>query len=242
MNNAEKLLKNIQEQKVYQKPRWQFICKNMLFWVIFALSVFLGGISFSIIIFAFGNADFTLLGYSAHSKIELIMSFIPFFWIFFLFLFSIFAFLGLQHTKKGYKISFFVLSLINIGLSIAIGGILFLLGSSEKIENIVSEKISFYESIEEKKIKQWSHPELGLLSGTIENIDDEKKIIFLHDFSQNIWTIYYREADIKEVVALEKNEKIKVMGESITQEDQKNMFNAVEIRPWRGKGFQKHKY
>lgn len=228
MNNSEKLLVNIKTKKIHQKSRLYFIFKNTVFWSMGALSVFLGGLSFSIIFYALSTSDFSIFEHLNHSKLEFLFGIVPFIWIFSVLLFFVFSYIALEKTKKGYKIPKIFLLLGNIFLSILIGIIVFFMGVSENIEKIFAENIQMYESIEEKRLNQWSQAENGFLSGIIVSVNEET--IIINDFSNNIWEIDINNVEIKNRIELSTGEKIKIIGEISVE----NVFVANEIRPWEG--------
>jgi len=226
MKNSQKLLKKIQKQRISQKSRLQFNLKNIFFWALFAFSIIIGGLSFSVILFAFSQTDFDLLSNIPNSKIELFLGLLPFFWIFSSLLFLFISIFGIRHTKTGYRYSPLLVFGSSIILSIILGTSLFFTGGAERMEQIFAENISIYESLEERKVARWSLPENGFLSGRI--IKKEKAVIIIEDWNGKKWEVDFRGAIIKGRVFLEKNEKIKIVGK-ISEND---TFVARQIGPW----------
>lgn len=233
MKNSQKLLEKIQEQKIPQKSRQQFMLKNIFFWLFFIFSIIIGGLSFSIILFAFSQTDFNLLANTPNSKIELFLGILPFFWIISCVMFLFISIFGIRHTKKGYRYSPILVFSSGIILSIVLGTTLFFAGGAEKMERIFADNIPVYKSIEERKISRWSMPEKGFLSGIIlENKND--KTILIQDWNSEKWEVNFENAVIKGKIFLEKDVKIKMTGEISGD----NIFIATQIGPWErvGKG------
>ena len=227
MENSQKLLKKIQAEKIPQKSRWQFVFKNAFFWTLFVFSIIIGGLSFSVILFAFSQTDFDLLSHMPNSKIELFLGLLPFFWIISCLAFLLISIFGIRHTKTGYRYSPLLVFGSSIILSIIFGTALFFAGGAEKMERIFSENVSIYKSLEERKISRWSIPERGFLSGKIlENKNN--KIILIKDFNGKQWEINIQNTIIKGRMLLEKDEKIKIIGEI----SENNIFIAKQIGPW----------
>ncbi|MEA2098098.1 MAG: hypothetical protein U9P70_03435 [Patescibacteria group bacterium] len=229
MKNSQKLLEKIQSEKITQKPRKQFIFKNIFFWTLFIFSIAIGGLSFSVILFAFNQTDFDLLSHVPNSKIELLLGLLPFFWIISCFIFLLISIFGIRHTKTGYRYSPLLVFGSSIVLSIILGIIFFFAGGGEKMERIFSKNISVYKSLEERKISRWSRPEDGFLSGKI--VKKEENLI-IEDWNEKEWRIDFENAVIKGRLSLEKNEKIKMIGE-ISKD---NIFIATQIGPWERTG------
>ena len=235
MKNSLKLLEKIKSRNINPTARWKFILQNTFSWGAFFISVILGGLAFSVIIFSFSQEEVILFSHFSHSKIEFFLGILPFLWIIFVFLFFIFSYFLLRHTKRGYRYPLFIVLGGSISISILVGIVLFFNGGAEKFEKIFSQKIHLYEGIDEKKEKFWISPEKGFLSGQIIslNINDEEseeRRLEIRDFQGNEWRILYKENSVRQKVLLEKNEKIKIIGETTAE----NIFSAKEIRPWNG--------
>jgi len=232
MENSQKLLEKIQEQNIPQKSRLQFNLKNILFWMLFAFSIIVGGLSFSVILFAFNQTDFDLLSQIADSRIEFFLGLLPFFWILSCVVFLFVSTFGIRHTKTGYRYSPLLVFGSSIILSIILGTSLFFAGGAEKMEQIFAENVSVYKSLEERKISRWSTPENGFLSGKI--IEKKETIIIIEDWDGKKWEIDFKNAIIKGRISLDRNEKIKIIGKI----SRNNIFIATGIGPWErtGKG------
>ena len=229
MKSSQKLLEKIQSEKITQKPRKQFVLRNIFFWTLFAFSIAIGGLSFSVIIFAFNQTDFDLLSHIPNSKIELFLGLLPFFWIVSCLIFLLISIFGIRHTKTGYRYSPLLVFSSSIILSIVLGTILFFSGGAERMERIFSETVPVYKSLEEKKVSRWSRPENGFLSGRIIEKDEA---IIIEDLDEKKWEVDFKNAIIKGRISLEKNEKIKMIGEISGD----NIFIATQIGPWERSG------
>ena len=229
MKNSQKLLEKIQSEKIPQKSRGLFVLKNIFFWLLFAFSIIIGGLSFSIILFAFNQTDFDLLSHIPNSKIELLLGLLPFFWIISCLIFLLISIFGIRHTKTGYRYSPLLVFSSSIVLSIVLGTVLFFSGGAEKMERIFSENVPVYKSLEERKISRWSLPENGFLSGKI--VGKEENLI-IEDWNGKKWEIDFKNAIIKGRLSLEKDEEIKIIGKM----SESDIFIATQIGPWERMG------
>ncbi len=229
MKNSEKMLTKIKSRKVKQVPKWHFWAKNILFWTLFLISVKLGSLAFAIILFAIESTEFDMLSHITHSKIEFFLSMLPIFWIIFLGIFLWSAEWLFQKTKTGYRYSPTLIAGGSFVLSIVVGTILFFAGGGEKLEQKFAEKITFYQSIESRRIKRWSNPKNGFLSGKI--IIKEKNLV-IEDWNGKQFVVKIDKAIIRGGNYLKKDNKIKIIGKL----DKNNVFIADEIRPWQGRG------
>jgi len=227
MSNFDKILEKIENQHIEPTPKWFFRIKNLWFWLAFGFSIFIGSISFSIILYSIQQTDFELLQHVQHSKIETFLVLLPYFWIVLLILFSILAFFSFKSFKNAYKHS--LLSIIGLStfLSVLIGTLIFISGFGSLIENKFANKVELYKSIKERKLQHWMNPEEGFLAGKILIV--KKDTLIIQDFDEKIWTVYYSDIFIPPVLEIEKDENIKIIGKKKSD----NLFHVLEIRPWR---------
>lgn len=230
MKRSEKLIQTIRERDIKPAPRIYFVLKSAAVWGGFALAVALGAVAFSVILFSIQQTDFDLLGHLSHSRLEFVLVMLPFFWIASLFVFLLIAMSTYKHSGKGYKLTTGRLAGYSAALSILLGTGVFLSGGGRALEQAFGLRVSIYESMQEKKVKIWSMPAQGYLSGDIITASDTT--FTLRDFKGKIWTIEYPGAFVAPVVALEPGEKVKMIGKQVHDD----LFRADEIRPWGGPG------
>lgn len=230
IKKSQKLINKIVSEDIKPSPRWHFVFKNYIFWIVFFMFIIFGSIAFSIILYAVAESDFNLLMSLSHSRIQFLIASLPFLWILFLIIFLIISIFGIRHTKTGYRYPLLKILSINIVISILLGVLFFYTGGAERMEQIFAENIPAYRGIEENKISRWSDPESGFLAGVI--IEDNNGIILIEDLSGKKWEISIQEIIISQRLSLEIGEKIKIIGEIL--ED--NIFAAKEIRGWEGWG------
>ena len=234
MKNSETLISKMKDQNLKPIPKWRFTLKGMAVGFILLISVILGGLAFSVVLFSVQQLGFDLITHMSHSNIEFLLGLLPFLWIVLLIIFLILGMISFKNSRKGYKFSPTKLLIINTAFSILLGTLFFIGGGAQWLENVFAVKIEIYESINEKKISMWSVPEDGYLSGTIESVNEET--LSLIDFNNKEWTIDYQKAHIPPVVLLEEGEVIKLRGKMSSA----GHFLADEVRPWGGnKGFGK---
>ncbi|GAB4250941.1 MAG: hypothetical protein Kow0027_14580 [Saprospiraceae bacterium] len=229
MKASEKILEQIRREQLRPKPRWHFVLKNALAWLAFAVAVILGGLAFSVILFAIQQTEFELLDHLNHSGIELFLGLLPLIWLVLLIAALLTSMLSVRHSKRGYKYGILQLTGYSTGLSILLGTLFFISGGAQKIESAFASTVSAYESIQEKKIQLWTLPEEGYLSGTIQELRGDT--LRLTDFTGKEWEVIYREANWPPAVLMEPGEQIKLMGEMQNEA----VFVASQIRPWGGR-------
>jgi hypothetical protein len=235
IKKSQKLINKIVSEDIKPSPRWHFIFKNYILWIVFILFMFFGGIAFSIILYGMAESDFGLFFSLSYSKVQFLIASLPILWVIFLIIFLVVSISGIRHTRTGYRYPLFKILSINIVISILLGVTFFYSGGAERIEKVFAENIPAYRGIEENKSLRWSDPENGLLAGVI--MEDNVDTILIEDLNGKKWEIITEEMIISQRVSLEIGEKIKIIGKIL--ED--NIFTASEIRSWEGMGLQRGK-
>ncbi len=228
MKRSKKIIERIRQEEIRPIPKWVFTSKNVIIWLAFLLSIFIGSAAFSIVLFAIQQTDFDLISHMSHSRLEWFLGLLPFFWIITLVVFIVISTFSMYHSKRGYKLPWSRLVGGSVALSILLGSLFFIGGGAGKLEKAFAIRVALYESLEHKKKKIWMSPEDGYLSGTIQSVQDS--IIQLIDFDSRHWQVDFHDAFIPPVVYLENGEAIKLIG-NINGE---NSFKAEEVRPWGG--------
>jgi len=230
MENSDELIEKLKQRNLKPKPVWHFSLQTAFYWFLFLMSVILGALAFSIILYSIQQVDFGLVAHMSHSGLEFLLGLAPFFWIISLIIFLFVAMVGIRKSKKGYKVSYTKIIAFSASFSILAGTLFFIGGGGEWLDNAFSSRVSLYEGVQTKKIELWSKPENGHLAGTITDIGEAK--IELIDFNNQVWKIDLEKANIPNSVQIEEGEKIKIIGEIISP----NTFLAKQLRPWGGNG------
>lgn len=233
MKRSEKLIQTIRERDIKPAPRMYFTLKNTAFRVGFALAVLLGAVAFAVILFSIQQTDFDLIAHLKHSRLEFVLVMLPFFWIASLLIFLFIAMSSYKQSGKGYKLANGRLAAYCAAISMLLGTAVFLAGGGRELEQAFGVRVSIYESMQEKKVRIWSMPAQGYLSGDIVTAGDTTFTI--RAFDGKTWTIEYGEAFVAPVVALEPGEKVKMIGKQLADD----RFRAEEIRPWGGPGMRR---
>ena len=234
MKKSSTLLEKIKSEDITPIPKWKFVIGNNITWVFFISSILLGSIAFSVVLFSIQQTDFVLLNHLMHSKTEMILAVLPFFWLVCLLFFLGFSFYSIQYAKKAYKFTMGKIVLLSTAMSIVLGTLLFISGGAGKLEKTFASNVSLYESLEKKKTKLWSIPESGYLSGVIVEISNSK--IKIKDSNGELWSINYKKSFIAPIVEIKSGERIKIIGKI----ESDHSFVADEIRPWGGRN-RRHK-
>jgi hypothetical protein len=224
------ILEKIKGENICQKSKWQFTCKNFMFWAVFIIAALLGSKAIGIIIYATSETDFTMLNELSDTMIPAWTGVLPFFWITAFATFIILAIYGLHHTKNGYKYAPAKLITLNLAISMILGSISFQTGMAKKAEEITVQTMpaAIYTGVQQKRQHVWAQPSHGRLMGTVMKIQDGK-ILILDDPQHQQWTIKFHQATIRGSLDLKPNVQVRLGGKAL----ENNQFEAKVIAPWK---------
>jgi len=234
---SKKTLEKIKKERIHPKPRWYFLTRNYFFWLMFALTTFLGSIAFGMILLVTGNLDWDIYPYLGLSLPEAVVISLPYLWIVLLAFFLFITYYNFIHTRTGYRYRFVVIFFISLIISALLGFGFYQYGWTETVERQLRSRIPGYQHLVYTGENQWMHPEKGLLSGIIKEIDPKKKSLQLKDYQGTEWTIDINQAMIRGNMPLIENLEVRIIGQKASE----NVFTATEIRirmwgPQQGKG------
>ena len=217
-NITKKILDKIEDQKIVPKPKWHFLFKDYIVWILAILSIVVGAVGFSATIFSLSHAGWDLYRVTHTNIIIFTASVFPYLWVLLMLVFVSVSYYNFKHTKRGYK---FKLSTLIFGtvLSTVILGLIF---NITGFGQIADRKFGHTES---RIFEMWSQSENGLLAGEIQNISEEYFI--LKDFEGKEWRVHYDELDKTQSYLIRENMKLRIVGES----EGESGFSACFIAP-----------
>ncbi len=166
-NFNENVLHKIKEEKLLPKPKWQFLLKNSIIWILGIFSLILGATATSLIFYMVRNEDAGIYSRAGGNPLEFLLVIVPLFWIICLFVFAVLVYFYIKHTKKGYKYSAKQIILVIIGASLLLGLAANAFGFDRLIDDTLGERAPFYDRVINPQLNYWSNPDNGRLTGMI---------------------------------------------------------------------------
>ncbi len=233
------ILDTIKEKKIKPKSKLTFLLKDYVVWAFGFLSLIFGSIAVSLIIYLVKNNDWDVYTELSGSLLEFVLLTMPYFWIVFLLVFILVINYNIKHTKKGYKFSLPVILSSSMFASILLGTLFFNLGLGQALDDVLGEKVSFYDTIINPRMRIWNNPESGRLVGMIiEKVSkDEFKLL---DRQEKEWLINIMNAKTPIEAEMECGCPVKLTGEM----EKENYFivEQVFIHNGPGRGMLKHHF
>ena len=146
-NFSTQVVEEIESRGLTPKPRWHFLLKRSVFWSLALLSIAIGAVAFAVGDFVFFDNEGIKTAVLLESPLEGILQSIPFVWLFVFSLFTASEFLGLRHTKSGYRYQAVVALAGVIMVSVGAGLLLNILDFGEGIHTYLLEHTIFYDPL-----------------------------------------------------------------------------------------------
>ncbi len=217
-NTTEKIIEQINTNKITPVSLWRLNLKNIILWVILFLTVFCLSWIISLVIYHIANNNWDL-----NRDLLYVVPFLFFLMAGILFFLSIFEF---KNTERGYKFSNIAIIVVAIFIAGAIGAIFYFVGIAESTDKIFSDNIPEYNDYLHYKANRYLAPELGFITGKPINIGTGASSFDFIDINSGPWKVFITPATAFPLQKIMPEDFITIFGEVI----EPGIFNAIEIK------------
>ncbi len=222
------VLSRIEKENVMQTPRWKFLLFEYGMWVLWALSVVIGAISFSAMLLIFMHAGFAFKEGLQQDMLEFTIEVLPYAWALLFILMAVLAHYNLRHTKRGYTYPLWQIVLSSFVLSLIGGAVLHSAGIGLLID-AQAGRIPLFMNVEKLETKMWLAPEEGRLVGMYEREGDDSYTVQFRDKRGGTWTLDTAELNPIDKVNLFTGDEVRIMGVLATSSDR--YFHGCAVFP-----------
>ncbi len=225
------ILNQIKEQHIKPRAKWIFILKDVSIWSLGILSLFLGAIAVSIIIYFIKNSDWDLYDEMSGSLLEYLLLAMPYFWLIFLAVFIFVVNYDLKHTRSGYRVSLLFVFSSSVFASVFLGVIFYNVGMGQALDDVLGENVAFYDRVINPMMGMWNQPERGRLAGLVEaKINDGQYQLI--DMGRQEWLIDISNAKLPMDFEVEIGRPVRLLGKI----DGVNFFTVTRLLSHDGPG------
>lgn len=230
---GEKVLATIKDKKIHRKARWKFLLRDYMIWFFGFISLLLGSLALSVMIYMMRQNGWEDYSYVNDSFLRFVVITLPYFWILFLGFFIFISDYYIKNTKKGYKYRLSLVILGSVLINVFLGVLFYKIGVGEAVDDVLSERAPFYSEFINPNMRLWNQPELGLLSGKINKVSSQYEFE-LKDIDSKDWVVFHDNYMAMPVASIEKGLRVNLVGEMISTDS----FRAEIIKPMgAGRGF-----
>ncbi|NTU58986.1 MAG: hypothetical protein HGB00_08755 [Chlorobiaceae bacterium] len=232
--SSELILDEIEKRHVVPIPRWHFILKRSIFWLLAVISVITGSISMATAIYVFLDNDFIVDRanierlFAQRPFIEEVVESIPYVWLIAMLLFIFAAYYGFRHTKKGYRYPTLRVIAGSMMVSLLICGVLNIFDVGRHIHRYLIENIQGYGQLVFTNEIRWAQMEKGYLGGKVVSVSIPEHIAVVKDYKNRLWSVDVGKAELRPGAQIAPGRYLKVTGVKTGP----LTFQAISIRPW----------
>lgn len=224
---SKEVLEKIKKERIRPKSKWRFALKDSAVWSVFAASIALGALSFSVILHFWEINDWDAYYRISENFLAFMLITMPYFWFICFVLFVFLAYFYLKHTRTGYRLELARVLAWNLGLSLIFGSVLYSVGAGRRAESEFAERSPFYKELRDEQETIWFRPERGVIVGRVTYVASGGEMLKLDDPHEITWVVDASDTDYFQGFAVREGFMIKVFGE----QGEDNFFIAQEIRP-----------
>ncbi len=205
------VLEKIEKEHVAQIPRWQFLLTEYSIWFLWGLSVLIGAVAFSVMIFFTMHAGFGF--YEAHDDtLMFFLEMIPYAWVLVFVLMAILAHYNLRHTKHGYKYGVWRVLISSIICSFLAGLILHAAGLGFLVDTFVAKRLPSLPALQTIEARMWQSPEHGRMLGMYGGETEDPQVVLFTAKDGASWKVDTKELNPLEVGTLYSGELVRLIG------------------------------
>ena len=163
--------------------------------------------------------------------LSFVLASLPYIWLLAFVLMGGLAYLHMRKTKKGYKYPFWQIILGSLGLTIAGGLVLHSVGIGKVVDEVLGDRMPFYESADERQAYMWTHPEDGRITGVFIEQFGTSTVVRFRDAVDREWAVETRELMQEDFELLRSGKRVRLIGEVMSDADG-NVFFSCSTLLW----------
>ena len=229
---SKNILQTIERKNIQPLPRWIFFAQQAGLVGAFLLSVLVGGISVSVILFSLSDAVETGMGRMMRMHPgPFLFTYLPYVWVLVMIAFGALAYVEARHTKAGYRYRMATIVGASFLASIVLGGLLHAAGAGRLVDRRFAEVVPQYRGLDARKMHLWMHPQEGVIAGRIVS-GSATTTLTIEDFTGMRWIVETDAVVSRGTIEAVPGERIRVFGSVVAP----GVFHATELFPWTKQG------
>ena len=223
------ILSRIHTEHLTHVPRWQFLCTEYGIWALWFVSVFVGAISFSVMLFFMQHAGFALYEATHDNIFGFLLDVMPFAWIVVFVLMALFAHFNLRHTKHGYRYKVWQVLLSSIVCSFIGGVFLHMVGMSFLVDDFMNKEAPFFGGLQGIETRMWQKPKEGRMIGTYTGKTEIDDVVLFTDNNGASWQLNIAELNPMDLDSLYEGTEVRVLG--VPSSTKESFFQGCGVFP-----------
>jgi hypothetical protein len=168
-----RVLASIETQGLSPKPRWHFLLREGVVWMVVAGAFIVGTIASALSIYIMHASQF-MIETIQYSDIDVLFDAVPFLWIALFGIAVFYAVHALRETRRGYQYRTAWLVSGALVASVGVGYLLNLQGFSAMLDRYLLTEAPLYRPISGFRPHPWMRAEAGLLAGRVLTVEGDQ--------------------------------------------------------------------
>lgn len=230
---TNKILSKIEDDGIKPRSKWYFMVKNDFFWFVAVLSIVLGSMATSVIIYALTDSDIYLYQVTHDSFVSFIFDSLVFVWLIVFLLFIFIGYKNIHNTKNGYKHSFVIIAVTSFLISLLCGFALYYKGLADDIDRETNNYLPINLSVLKHKQMMWVNSSKGVLAGEVVSVSEwsnSAHYFVIRDFEGKEWLIDGIDLLPIDAKNIEVSKIVRIVG--IPLDSSTTTFRACFVLPW----------
>lgn len=224
------VMDRIKEQAVTPTPRWRFQCFEWAMWALWLLSVVIGSVAVSIILYTGTHSFYALFEATHESFFSFWVEVLPYAWLLTFALMGGVAYWNFRRTKRGYRYSVGFVVGTSVAASLLGGAGLHAAGAGAVIDRTLGDRMAMYVSLEEKELAMWQMPAEGRLVGYGRGEIASSSFVSFTDHKGQAWKLNTVELSEMDRQLLATGKEVRVVG--IASTTAADCIRACGVFPW----------
>jgi hypothetical protein len=161
-----RVLTSIEKQGIIPKPRWHFLLREWVVWLVALLAFVIGSIASALSIYIADSSRFMEHAIEL-SNLDVLFEVIPFIWLVLLGLAVFYSVHALRETRKGYHFHTSWLVLLAVVASVGMGSVLQAQGIGAALDRYLLAEAPFYPPISGFQPAHWMRSQDGVIAGVV---------------------------------------------------------------------------
>lgn len=214
------------------KPRSKYVfwCQNSGMWLLWLLTVILGGLATAVLIFTSTYRYYDIYEAMYDNFFTFLFEALPVLWVVAFIGLMLVATRGMRATRRGYRLSPWFVGGSSVGLSVLLGVFGSMAGFGFLVDKTLGEYAPMYNSQAEREHAMWQQPGEGRLIGRQMMTASTTDTVRFIDVAGKHWDIDVQELRMldRELLALEG--QVRVLGQEMSGDG--GRFHACGVFPW----------
>ncbi len=214
------------------KPRSKYVfwCQNSGVWLLWLLTVLLGGLATAVLIFTSTYRYYDIYEAMYDNFFTFFFEALPVLWIVAFVGLMLVASRGMRATRRGYRLSPWFVGGSSVGVSVLLGVVGSMAGFGFLVDKVLGEYAPMYNSQAEREYVMWQQPVEGRLIGRQQMAGSAADTVRFIDAIGKVWDMDVQELRMLDRELLGSEREVRVLGQEVPGDE--GRFHACGVFPW----------